>query len=717
MRNLSKKVPEIVICLSLVVTTIVVFGQIINHDFVYFDDNVYVIENKHVKAGLGAKSALWALSTTHAEFWHPLTWLSLMLDTQLFGFNPSGYLFTNLLLHVCSTLLIFAFFNRTSGKLWQSGFVAALFALHPLHVESVAWIAQRKDVLSTFFWMLTMVTYFYFVQQPALMRYLLVLLFFSMGLMAKPMLITLPFVLLLMDFWPLRRLRCSESPKLSIRSVFPLVQEKIPLFIIAAASSFVTFFAQQAGGGLKSLKAVPLIDRIINALVSYISYLGKMIWPQNLTCFYPYHGEFPWWQSSGSLMLLVLISVAAIKSTQRHPYFITGWLWYLGTLVPVIGFVKIGDFSMADRYTYVPIIGIFVVIAWGVPDLLKRWRHRKPALTVFAIVVLFSLMVATWTQVGLWKSSYTLFEHCLKVTSNNYLAHNSFALALKRQGNTSEAVQHFREALRINPRYAKSHYNLANTLEEQGKTAEAIKHHSEALRIDPNISGAHNNLGIILEKQGNINDAIDHFRMSLRINADDEIAHYNLGNALAQIGDFDGAEKHYHETLRINPDNADAHYNLGIVFEKQGKMDDAIKMILISTNINPDFAEAYYSLGNLMVKKGRIADAIMHYQKARSIQPDNIEVLNNLAFVYAIQKDYENAVLTLKKLTALQPDNSKTYYNLASLYALQNNVEESIKWLRSAIDKGYKNWVLIKTDKDLDNIRSSAEYKELIKGH
>ena len=418
---------DILVCLFLVMATLAVYWQVQNFDFVNFHDDDYVYENRHVKEGLTLESVTWAFTTIHAGNWHPLTWLSHMLDSHVYGMNSGRHHLTNLLFHIANTLLMFMVFRKMTDSLWQSGFVAGLFALHPLHVESVAWVSERKDVLSTFFWMLTKWSYIWYVEHPVVRRYILVVLFFALGLMSKPMLVTLPFVLLLLDFYPLNRFQFQQSDgsaNAQQKSIaLRLILEKTPLFVLVAMSSAITFYAQKHGGAVASLKVIPLKARVANALVSYANYIGKMVYPSKLTVLYPHPGMLPWWKIAGACFLLVSISFLAIRVVKQSPYFAMGWLWYLGTLVPVIGLVQVGSQSMADRYTYVPLIGIFIIIAWGIPELVAQWRYRKIWLATLATVILTILMAMTWKQVGYWKNSITLFEHTLKVTTNNALPH------------------------------------------------------------------------------------------------------------------------------------------------------------------------------------------------------------------------------------------------------------------------------------------------------
>ncbi|MGB2930536.1 MAG: tetratricopeptide repeat protein [Desulfobacterales bacterium] len=413
------------------------------------------------------ESIKWSFTAIHASNWHPLTWLSHMLDCQIYGMNPGQHHMTNVLLHILNTLLLFLVFKRMTGKLWQSGFVAALFALHPLHVESVAWVAERKDLLSTFFWMLTLWSYTRYVERSEFNQYLLVVLFFILGLMAKPMLVTLPFVLLLLDYWPLRRFELGSRDKNNSqqrRFNFALICEKIPLFLLSAASSIGTYLVQKSSGAVNSLAAIPFHDRIANAMLSYISYIGKMIWPHNLAVLYPYRESMSLWKVAGAGLLLVLVLVFVFRMLRTKPYLAVGWLWYIGTLVPVIGIVQVGVQAMADRYTYVPLIGIFIIIAWGVPDLIPKGRFRRIGLAAITMAILVICMITTRMQVRYWSNSTTLFEHALDVTDGNSVAHLNLGEALAEQGKINAAMKHYQEALRIKPSLFAPHLNLGVAL-------------------------------------------------------------------------------------------------------------------------------------------------------------------------------------------------------------------------------------------------------------
>ena len=568
-------------CLGLIALDIFVFAPVRHYDFVTWDDPDYVTNNRQVLSGVVWPALKWALTTGYAANWHPLTWVSLMLDAQMYGTTAAGYHLTNLLFHVANTLLLLGLLHWMTGALGRSAFVAALFAVHPLHVESVAWVSERKDVLSTLFWMLTLLAYVAYARKPGAARYMLVFLFYALGLMAKPMLVTLPFVLVLLDVWPLRRLALGIGAKSRAGSKFSgdfwssglrLLIEKLPLVGIAIASSIVTIVVQGKWGAVTGLDRFPLSLRAANALVSYMIYMGQMLWPARLAAFYPYPRSLSAGWVMGAMLFLVAVSAAAIREIHRRPFLTVGWLWYLGTLVPVIGLIQVGGQARADRYTYVALIGLFIVFAWGTTDLLARWRYRAVALSAAAVVVILACAITARAQVRYWDNAISLWEHTLQVTERNPLAHNDLGVALVAEGRVTEAIPHYYEALRFNPTYAEAQYNLGNALARLGKGPEAIPHYLEALRIRPAYAQVHNNLGTTLLTQGKLNEAIPHYEEALRIQPDYTEAHNNLGIALASEGRLPEAIAHFTEALRIQPDYADAHGNLQHALAEQGRV-------------------------------------------------------------------------------------------------------------------------------------------------
>jgi tetratricopeptide (TPR) repeat protein len=601
MRTLYRIRLEILICLFLVLATFAVYWQVREFSFVNYDDDSYVTDNPHVRDGLTFENVEWAFSTGYASNWFPMTWLSHMLDCQLYGLDPAGHHLTSVVLHILNSVLLFCAFRTMAGDVWQSGFAAALFALHPLHVESVAWVAERKDVLSTLFWMLTIWSYANYVTCKGKGAYLLTLVLFALGLMAKPMLVTLPFVLLLLDLWPLRRM--SATPRTGSgdglrkgSTLLSLILEKWPFLMLAAASSTATFIAQRSGGAVRSLEEWPLDVRIGNALVSYVAYLGRALVPRDLAVFYPHTGAPPTLQVALACVLLVVVSLVVIRAWKKQPYLAVGWFWYLGTLVPVIGLVQVGAQAMADRYTYVPLIGVFTMVGWGVPALTRGWRFHRTGLATAAAVVLPVLMVSAHMQVRYWENSVTLFEHALEATANNYIAHNNLGMALAKEGRHAEAAQQYRLAVEVNPNFAKAHFNLGAASYEAGRAAEAVVHYLRALQLDP----------------------------------DWREAHYNVGIALASVGELDEAVRHYLEAIRIDPHDARSLNNLANVLVKQGKMDEAIRRFSEALQADPDDAAAHNNLGATLASQRRFGEAILHFRRALELEPGDVHASTNL---------------------------------------------------------------------------------------
>ena len=672
---------QLFICLFLILITLGAFWQVRNNEFINLDDNLYVTDNPHVQEGLTLKGILWAFTSIYAGHWHPMTWVSHMIDYDLYGLNPGGHHMTNLLFHIANTLLLFLLLLRMTGTPWRSGFVAALFALHPLHVESVAWVCERKDVLSTFFWMLTMGTYLFYVERPKFNRYLLVVLCFILALMSKPMAVTLPFALLLLDYWPLGRFQFEsrdqtlnpsipKSTNTAHRKVsfFRLVLEKVPLFFLTAVSSLLTIFTQWRGGAVTPLNHLPLGIRIANALVSYVRYIAQMIWPNRLAVLYPHPMNVALWEVAGATLLLLMISILVILAGRRRPYYIVGWLWYLGTLVPVIGFVQAGVQAMADRFTYIPLIGLFVMVAYGVPDILAGWRCRRVALLTSGGFLLSILMISTILQVQRWQNSITLFNHTLDQTANNAIIHNNLGVTLFRQGKEKEAVAHYEKALEINPRYVDAHSNLGILLVKQGKSQEAMPHFIEVLRLKPDEVEAHNHLGIILSKQGKSQEAVAHFSEAIRINPNYEEAYLNLGIALVQQGRNQEAISQLSEALRVNPKNAKVHNSMGVALSGQGKIREAIVHYAQALQINPDYADAHYNLGSLLALQGKGQEALIHYNEVLRIKPHDAVAHYELAVILGLQGKTQEAIVHLAEAVRIIPNYGEAHLTLGMMY-------------------------------------------------
>jgi tetratricopeptide (TPR) repeat protein len=591
--------------LLLVVAIWAVYWQVGNHQFVNYDDGRYILENPHVRVGLTWQGFIWAFNSAYASNWHPLTWLSHMLDVQLFGLNPGPQHLVNVLFHSVNTVLLFLLLLRMTGAYWQSAFVAALFALHPLHVESVAWVAERKDVLSAFFWMVTLMLYARYVERPGRGRYLLTLGAFALGLMAKPMLVTLPIVLLLMDYWPLRRVQFGQAdqpysqasvPPVQEYRLMRLVREKIPFFALSAASSIVTLYAQQKGGAVSSLKAVPVTFRVINALWAYVLYLAKMVWPVDLAVIYPLPPTLTIAQGLFAGLFLAGISILVFRLAKRHPYFVVGWLWYLVTLVPVIGLVQVGSQSMADRYSYLPLIGIFIMIAWGLRITAGDKRIRQTIASAVAVALVFACAVGTWFQLGYWKNSITLFSHAAETVPDNCIAHEALGLVLAKSGRLDEAVSQYSESLRIWPEYDRALIGMGNVLVRLGRLDEAAFYAEKALRLKPGLSEAHFLLGFIRMQQGRNDEALRHYLAGLRTDPENAGIHHIVGVIFGTQGKLDESIEQFKEALRLKPDYVDAHYGLGVSLLRQGKLDESIEQFNEALRLKPDFAQARQSL-------------------------------------------------------------------------------------------------------------------------
>jgi tetratricopeptide (TPR) repeat protein len=632
------------IYLSLLLATLAVYAQVFQFDFVNYDDPDYVTDNIHVRAGLTPEGVRWAFTSGDDANWLPLTRLSHLLDVQLFGLQSGFHHLTNVLLHALSTLLLFTVLRRTTRSLWRSALVAFLFALHPLHVESVAWIAERKDVLSAFFWFLTLWFYVRYVERPAIGRYLLVLISFALGAMSKPMIVTLPLVLLLLDVWPLRR-----------RPSARLWLEKAPLFAISIASSLVTYFVQQRGGAVIPLDSLPIATRVSNALVSYVAYVWQTLWPARLAAFYPL-ADIPAWQVIVAALVLLLISFLAVRLLRSQPYFPVGWFWYLGTLVPVIGFVQVGTQSRADRYTYIPLVGIFILIAWGAAGVAQHWPKAKTALISSSALACVACFTLASFQIRHWKSSQALFEHAIEVTSNNYVAYNGLGIALRHQDRLEDARANYEQAIRIRPQFPDAHTNLADVLLLQGRPQDAIPHLLFALSIKPDFAEAHVNLGAALNKLGKHAESIAQYREALRLQPDDAVAHSGLGGSLADSGQTSEGLREMFEAVRIKPEYADGQNSLGILLGTLGRTDDAIVHFMEAVRLQPNDSEAHYNLGTAFGAQGRLDEAMDQFKIALRLNPGYANAHLNLGKALANAGRVDEAIKELSEAVRLDPN-------------------------------------------------------------
>jgi tetratricopeptide (TPR) repeat protein len=565
---------RLIISISVIAIILASYWQVQNYGFISYDDQLYIVDNYRIHSGFTFKSIVDALTNVHTGHWHPLTIMSHMLDWNLFGDNAGGHHWTSVIIHILNAVLLFLFFQYLTGAIWKSAFIAALFAIHPINVESVAWIAERKNVLSTFFWILTMFLYVWYVRSPSWKRYLPMFLCFALGLMAKPMLVTLPFVLLLLDYWPLNRTIINQQNKnqaeipepISLKKykITSLIWEKVPLLFLTAISICLTFYAAKSVGTIVGLGNMPLTKRIGNTIFYYALYLKKLFWPIDLAVFYPLYSEIPIWQIAIAVLLLGGISILVFLYSRQHPYLLVGWFWYLGTLVPVIGLVQVGNQSIADRYAYVPFIGLFIIIAWGGYQVLSKIRYAKVLTALVATFIVMMFAAATYSQVKVWKNSVTLFEDTLKSNPDNYLAYNVLGLEAVNRGEHELALSYYYMALKFNPKYEPAYINAGNALDKIGKFDDAIICYKKALLINNKYADANYNLGIVLIKKNDLKEAIFYLNKVLDITPDDPDAHNNLGVALMKMERTSEALIHFREALRLNPKSEEAQKNIKI---------------------------------------------------------------------------------------------------------------------------------------------------------
>jgi Tfp pilus assembly protein PilF len=646
------------LALILALATLILFGPVIYCDFVNFDDPDYVLGNPIVQRGLTVEGASWALRTGHAFNWHPMTWISHMADCQLYGIKPGGPHLTNLLFHIGNTVLLFLLLKRMTGALWRSALVAALFALHPLRLESVAWVCERKDVLSGFFWMLTLWAYARYAggktpnsktqnpkstagtsrnTQHETRYYFLSLFFFALGLMSKPMLVTLPFVLLLLDVWPLGRMSREASverrgPKKSARSLAGsrlstfdsrLIFEKIPFFALAALSSLVTFLVQRNQGAVEHLDVLGFAPRLANALISYVRYSAKLFWPVDLSVYYPYPDNWPVWQVTVAGLLLLLVSIAVIGQWRRRPYLAVGWFWFVGTLVPVIGLVQVGTQSMADRYTYLPMIGLLLTVVWGVAELAeKNLPSPKVFLGLAAAAAVAGIMVMTAAQLPAWRNSQTLFEHALNADSNNVVAHVMLGNTFEEKGQFDQAALHYKEAARIKPYFAEVHYNLGNLLAHQRKFDEAVAEFEQALQLRPDAADTLYNVSMVFIMQGKREQAIASLTRFLQVRPDEPNGLHELTTALGLQGKFAEAFDCISRGVNSNPENAILRNDFGHVLFAQNKWEEATAQYATAARLDPSYPEAQYYWGRTVARQGKAEEAKVHLREALRIKPD-----------------------------------------------------------------------------------------------
>jgi len=610
---------------ALIALVFVVFGQTVRFGFVY-DDGLYVTGNPLVQQGLTLSGVIQSFAYEETDYWHPLTWITHMLDYQFYGPAPGGHHLTNVLIHAATVVALFLVLFSLTGAMWRCAFVAAAWGIHPLRVESVAWISERKDVLSALFFVLAVGAYVRWVRQPSTSRYWILVLAYALGLMSKNMLVTFPCVLLLLDYWPLRRL--------AERSAFSsLVKEKAPLFVLSVLSSGSTFLYSHISG---AVQGVPLGERIENALVCYCIYLRQSLWPARLAANYPLpvHG-YGVGLALGSLAALGVLTFVAFQLRDKRPYLLVGWLWFVGMLVPVIGLVQVAYYAHADRYTYLPQIGLWVAAVWVAGDFVGKSGPRQLFAGSVGVIILGALAVAAWEQASYWRDEFTMWTRVLAIDPNDPTAHSALGLDLAGMGKTDEAITQYREALRIKPDFSKAAYLLAKAFETQGRLDDAIAEYREAARIDSNHVEIHNNLAFALDRLGRRDEAIAEYRKVLEIEPNSAEACDNLGNALLRVGKISDAIASYREALRLQPGLAEAHSNLGNGLLTQGNIDNAIAEYQEALRLKPAYANAHYNLANALLRKGRGEEAIAELRQAVELEPGNATYENALAFLLA----------------------------------------------------------------------------------
>jgi tetratricopeptide (TPR) repeat protein len=671
----SRRLASLGLGAVVVAAVLAIYAQLIHFDLVRFDDPQYVGGHRHLREGLSIEGAAWAFSGLFASNYFPLTLLSQMLDRDLFGSDFGGHHLTSAALHAINALLLFAALQRMTRALGPSALVAMLFAVHPLNVESVAWIAERKSVLSTTFWMLTMLAYASYARRGGVGRYLWVALLLAFGLLCKPMLVTLPCVLLLLDYWPLQRL----APPAGMggthsRSFGFLIVEKLPLLALSAAASAMTLFAQRAT--THSLELLPLGERFANALVSYARYLGKLVWPVDLAMFYPHPFvpqaggvPLPSWQIAAAAALLVVLSVL-VTSGRRRRYWVVGWLWFLGTLVPTIGMVQVGYQAMADRYAYVPAIGLYIAAAWTGVELLERIRRRRPAaarvLQIAALLILIGLLLDARSQARHWSDSVTLFEHTLAIEPRNPTIRYNLANEFKARGELDAAVHHYRVVLDTDPESIKARINLANALRSQGRAAEAIDEYRLVLERQPANPTVHSNLASVLRQANRLDEAIRHYRYAIEVDPTSHSAHYNLANILGSRGELELAVVHYRHALDSNDQEPRIYNNLGGVLMRLARYDEAELAYRRAIELAPDHSRALNNLGLLLARRGELEEAISHYRVAIAARPDYASAHSNLADALSAQGNAAEAIAQYQEALRADPSYEPARHGLTS---------------------------------------------------
>lgn len=693
------------VCLFLAAVTILVYLPVKDYGFVSYDDPLFVSDNLQVQKGLTLETVKWAFSDAvfKSNYFIPVTWLSFLLDYEIYGNFAGGYHLTNLLLHVLNVLLFFTLWRRLTGEVWPSAFAAVFFALHPLHVESVAWVTERKDVLSTLFFLLTIRSYAEYVHKGGVGRYVLTLFLFILGLMAKPMLVTLPFVLLLLDFWPLRR----NATLVWTKRIFKLFWEKWPFFVIVAITAAAAFMTQGQAGAVKSLEAIPLGVRLANVLVACVAYIGKMFWPSDLAFLYPHPEALPFWQWAGAFVILAVVTVVVWRYAGARPYLAVGWLWYLGTLFPVSGIVVIGPHAVADRYAYVPLMGLYLMVSWELGRVFSKGGRWTMGIWIAGGAVLLIFAMITRTQIGYWQNSISLYERAIAVTRNNYIAYYNCGNAYLAEKKPDQAIRCFEEALRIEPCSAEAFNNLGLAFGQQQKLDSAIDCYQAALRCDPRHAPAYNNFGNVLASRGKPKEAAPFYQRALSLEPENVEAHNNLGLIRVREGNFTSAVFHFTEANRINRNFENASKNLNRTLALKQTIDSALLNLKEVLQTSPEGPGLEGKIKILKEIGEKWEQAISYARKTLSFQPgfhpEEFDI-ENYEEAAGVSRKYQKMIALFERLATSKKDSPVALYWIAGIYALQNKDNLACSFLEKAYQKGFDEHALMKHDKNLVTI-------------
>jgi len=719
---------KLIICVVLTLAIVAVYLPVRDFDFISLDDPDHVTRNPEVKAGLTGHGFSWAFQETFSGNWHPLTWLSHMADCQLFGLQPGEHHLVNVGFHVANTCLLFLFLSWLTQAVWRSAFVAALFALHPLHVESVAWVSERKDVLSAFYFMLTLMAYARYALSrnhklavkvgTTVLWYVIALFLYALGLMSKPMLVTLPFVLLLLDYWPLQRFESSPLAT-SLQGLRPLLLEKIPFFLLSAASSAITLWGQRSDNSIPPFDQLPLWNRIVNSLASYWSYLVKTFWPRDLAAFYPLPTQPRIAEAGLAILLIAGVILAGWAQRKARPYIAVGFLWYLGMLVPVIGLVQVGVQAMADRYTYLPLIGILIMVTWLVSDFIPRLRSARIGLATVAAGTLAACIALTAQQVKTWKTDQSVFEQARAATESNFLAWTALGSVMNKEGRHDEAISFCSAALQIRKNYPGAWFGIGVALEAQGKPTEALSYFKEAVRLNPKDPEALDAYGLVLFKEDKLDEAEENFRKAQAKRPFSPETHLHFGMLLQKRGKINEALEQYLEARRLEPQAPEIRYYLGNAYLAQQNLDEAEREYRTAVRIRQKFVEAQVALGDVLVQKGQFTEAALHYSGVTNDAPTNSFALDGLGYTLAMRGQQDEAYPLFAKAVQVATNNSMAHLHLGMALERKGEMENAITNYERAIQLepqligALNNLAWLRATLTNDALRNGAEAVDL----